>query len=123
MISNNFFFITSIFFVLLTLEPNNACFIRNCPIGGKKRSYEDDGTNFRQCPPCGTSGPENNLQGICVSENLCCIDNIGCFRNRSLTADCKVENMIPSPCVLIGKKCGKYDGVCAAKGVCCNNNG
>ncbi|KAG6923416.1 vasotocin-neurophysin VT-like, partial [Chelydra serpentina] len=96
----------------VTPEWHRACYIQNCPRGGK-RALPD--TEIRQCIPC---GPGN--RGNCFGPNICCGEELGCYVGTSETLRCVEENYLPSPCEAGGKACSS-GGRCAAPGVCCND--
>ncbi|XP_060684434.1 oxytocin-neurophysin 1-like [Hemiscyllium ocellatum] len=98
-------------FCLLTFT--SACYIQNCPRGGK-RSFPDE--DVRQCMPC---GPEN--RGRCFGANICCGEEIGCYIGTSETLRCQEENYLPSPCEPAGRPCGGNGGKCASMGICCSD--
>nr|XP_056711635.1 vasopressin-neurophysin 2-copeptin [Euleptes europaea] len=97
---------------LCLLAFSSACYIQNCPRGGK-RAFPD--TEIRQCIPC---GPGN--KGNCFGPNICCGEELGCYFGTSETLRCLEENYLPSPCEAGGKPCGA-GGRCAASGICCND--
>ncbi|XP_036382202.1 oxytocin-neurophysin 1-like [Megalops cyprinoides] len=101
--------------VLGLLALSSACYVQNCPRGGK-RSSPDFGT--RQCMTC---GPGNG--GRCFGPRICCGDELGCFVGTPEAARCVEENYLPSPCEVGGKTCGADDGRCAAPGICCDTEG
>ncbi|MBN3326320.1 NEUV protein, partial [Atractosteus spatula] len=94
------------------LALSSACYIQNCPRGGK-RSYPD--TGLRQCMACGPGD-----RGRCVGPSICCGEELGCYVGTPETARCLEENYLPSPCEAGGRACGAEGGRCAAPGVCCD---
>ncbi|XP_062901191.1 oxytocin-neurophysin 1-like [Mobula hypostoma] len=99
------------FLCLLALV--SACYIKNCPRGGKRSNLR---TDIRQCAPCGP-----NSKGQCFGSNICCGQEIGCYMGTLEAQSCKEENQLPSPCEPAGKPCGEGDGKCAIPGLCCDN--
>uniref|UniRef100_A0A8C5WRL3 Uncharacterized protein n=1 Tax=Laticauda laticaudata TaxID=8630 RepID=A0A8C5WRL3_LATLA len=102
--------LSAFLFCLLTLS--SACYIQNCPRGGKRSLPEAE---IRQCIHC---GPGN--RGSCFGPNICCGEEMGCYFGTPETVRCLEENFLPSPCEAGGKLCGA-DGRCAAPGICCND--
>ncbi|XP_069712782.1 oxytocin-neurophysin 1-like [Phaenicophaeus curvirostris] len=95
------------------LALSSACYIQNCPIGGKRAVLDMD---MRKCLPC---GPRN--KGHCFGPNICCGEELGCYLGTSETLRCQEENFLPTPCASGGKACGGSGGSCAAPGICCSS--
>ncbi|XP_012939782.1 lys-conopressin preprohormone isoform X1 [Aplysia californica] len=94
----------------------DACFIRNCPKGGK-RSMDMQLLGQRQCMACGPDGI-----GQCVGPNICCSPHFGCHIGTPETEICQKENQSTSPCSVRGETCGYRDsGNCVANGICCDS--
>ncbi|NXM96557.1 NEUV protein, partial [Sylvia borin] len=83
---------------LCLLALSSACYIQNCPRGGK-RALAD--TALRQCMPC---GPGN--RGNCFGPGICCGAELGCYLGTAETRRCAEENYLPSPCQAGGQPCG-----------------
>ncbi|NXO57730.1 NEUM protein, partial [Aramus guarauna] len=95
------------------LALSSACYIQNCPIGGKRAALD-----IRKCLPC---GPRN--KGHCFGPNICCGEELGCYIGTSETLRCQEENFLPTPCESGRKSCGGSGGTCAAPGICCSSEG
>ncbi|XP_017597882.1 PREDICTED: neurophysin 1-like [Corvus brachyrhynchos] len=100
------------------LALSSACYIQNCPIGGKRAVLDMD---IRKCLPC---GPRN--KGHCFGPNICCGEELGCYIGTSETLRCQEENFLPTPCES-GRKpsgsclpCGpRNKGHCFGPNICC----
>uniref|UniRef100_A0A3B4DGC6 Oxytocin n=2 Tax=Pygocentrus nattereri TaxID=42514 RepID=A0A3B4DGC6_PYGNA len=101
--------------LLCLLSIASACYISNCPIGGK-RSLMD--TPSRKCMACGPGD-----RGRCFGPSICCAAGLGCYVGSPEAAGCMEENYLPSPCESGGRVCGSEGGRCAAPGICCNTEG
>ncbi|KAM9517389.1 vasotocin-neurophysin VT 1 [Salvelinus alpinus] len=97
--------------VLGLLALSSACYIQNCPRGGK-RSFPD------LQRPCMSCGPGN--RGLCFGPSICCGEGMGCYVGSPEAASCAEENYLHSPCQARGRVCGSEEGHCAAPGVCCD---
>ncbi|NXQ08474.1 NEUV protein, partial [Vidua macroura] len=82
---------------LCLLALSSACYIQNCPRGGK-RALAD--AALRQCMPC---GPGN--RGNCFGPGICCGAELGCYLGTAETRRCQEEDYLPSPCQAGGQPC------------------
>lgn len=102
--------------VLLFWSSTNACFIRNCPKGGK-RSVDMFSVESTPCLSC---GPGNT--GQCFGPNICC-GPFGCYIGTRETHVCLSEDQRPEACLIKGEPCGSNDrGFCAADKICCDSD-
>ncbi|XP_064101142.1 oxytocin-neurophysin 1-like [Macrobrachium nipponense] len=95
---------------------SNACFITNCPPGGKRSMPSSHIGHTRTCTSCGPG-----LQGRCLGPEICCGETIGCFLGTRESQICRTENLIPVTCNNSDlKTCGvSRSGHCSAVGLCC----
>ncbi|CAL1537280.1 unnamed protein product [Lymnaea stagnalis] len=101
---------------VLSLSLTDACFIRNCPKGGK-RSLDTGMVTSRECMKCGPGGT-----GQCVGPSICCGQDFGCHVGTAEAAVCQQENDSSTPCLVKGEACGSRDaGNCVADGICCDS--
>ncbi|XP_030633018.1 isotocin-neurophysin IT 1-like [Chanos chanos] len=101
--------------LLCLLSVCSACYISNCPVGGK-RSLID--IPLRKCLSCGPGD-----RGRCFGPSICCGPGLGCYIGSPEAAACVEENYVPTPCETGGRVCGSEGGHCAAPGVCCDSEG
>nr|XP_055023277.1 oxytocin-neurophysin 1-like [Misgurnus anguillicaudatus] len=95
------------------LSVGSACYISNCPIGGKRSLTE---LTSHKCMAC---GPGN--KGRCFGPSICCGAGLGCLVGSPETLICMEENYLSSPCETGGSSCGSEGGRCAAPGICCDS--
>lgn len=106
--------IVTLSFALVLITSSHACFIRNCPPGGK-RSMDILPRASRQCMACGPT-----LEGQCVGPSICC-GSFGCLFGTQEAFVCEKENDSTSPCEVRGEACGaRGQGNCVASGICCD---
>ncbi|KAM6985136.1 oxytocin-neurophysin 1 [Aplochiton taeniatus] len=104
----------SALYLLTLLSVCTACYISNCPIGGK-RSLDFPS---RKCLSCGPGD-----RGTCFGPSICCGEGMGCYLGSPEAARCLEENYLLSACDAGGKACGSEGGRCASPGICCDNDG
>uniref|UniRef100_A0AAY4BER4 Uncharacterized protein n=1 Tax=Denticeps clupeoides TaxID=299321 RepID=A0AAY4BER4_9TELE len=139
--------------LLALLSLSSACYIQNCPRGGKRSSREQPlrqvGAGTHSFFPYGGSvhvflhvcvesycyccmlskrfvqcmACGPGDQGRCFGPSICCGEVMGCYVGSPETARCMEEDYLPSPCETGGKACGSEDGYCAAPGICCDAEG
>ncbi|XP_030624652.1 oxytocin-neurophysin 1 [Chanos chanos] len=105
----------SAFCLLCLLWIGSACYISNCPIGGKRAALDFPA---RKCMACGPAD-----RGRCFGPSICCGEGIGCLVGSPDTVRCLEEDYLPSPCEAGGRLCGSGEGHCAAQGICCDSEG
>ncbi|CAF2447987.1 unnamed protein product [Rotaria sp. Silwood2] len=104
-----------IFFILCfaIIHLNYACYITNCPIGGKRNLQFDNNLRSHQCPQCG-------LTGQCFGPSICCTSLACRIGHQSDIRQCSMENRHVIPCEIKTPICSAVpNGRCAANGVCC----
>lgn len=91
----------------------SACYITNCPIGGKRDLDFNNNIQEHQCPRCG-------INGQCFGSSICCTGR-GCrIGHPSDVRQCSKETHSLTPCVVKGTLCSSVaNGRCAANGICC----
>ncbi|XP_072243056.1 vasopressin-neurophysin 2-copeptin [Leuresthes tenuis] len=99
--------------VLGLLALSSACYIQNCPRGGKRALPE---TGVRQCMSCGPGD-----RGRCFGPSICCGEDLGCLLGSPESVYCVEENYLLTPCQAGVRPCGSEGGRCAASGFCCNS--
>ncbi|CAF3362151.1 unnamed protein product [Rotaria socialis] len=91
-----------------------ACYITNCPIGGKRSLLLGNNLISHQCPRCG-------LNGQCFGSSICCT-GLACRIGHPFDVrQCSLENRSVTPCDVNTSICSAVsNGRCAANGVCCS---
>ncbi|CAF3568655.1 unnamed protein product [Rotaria socialis] len=99
---------------LAIIQLSYACYITNCPIGGKRSLFASSILHDHQCPRCGANGQ-------CYGSSICCTSS-GCrIGHRSDIRQCSIEDHSVIPCTIKSASCSVLpNGQCAANGVCCN---
>uniref|UniRef100_A0A3Q3WSZ1 Uncharacterized protein n=1 Tax=Mola mola TaxID=94237 RepID=A0A3Q3WSZ1_MOLML len=95
--------------LLFLLSVCSACYISNCPIGGKRAIMD---APQRKCMSCGPGD-----RGRCFGPSICCGEGLGCLLGSPDTAHCVEENYLLTPCQAGGRPCGSEGGRCAASGL------
>uniref|UniRef100_A0A8C6US28 Oxytocin n=1 Tax=Neogobius melanostomus TaxID=47308 RepID=A0A8C6US28_9GOBI len=83
-------------FFLLSLC--SACYISNCPIGGKRSVIDGP---LRKCMSCGPGE-----RGRCFGPTICCGEGLGCLMGSPEASHCAEENYMLTPCQSGGRPCG-----------------
>ncbi|EGV92435.1 oxytocin-neurophysin 1 [Cricetulus griseus] len=96
--------------LLCLVALTSACYIQNCPLGGKRAVLDMD---IRKCLSCGPGG-----KGSCFGPNICCANGLGCFMGTAEALRCQEEKHLPTPCQSGGMRCGTR-GRCATQDICC----
>uniref|UniRef100_A0A8C7DVV2 Oxytocin n=1 Tax=Oncorhynchus kisutch TaxID=8019 RepID=A0A8C7DVV2_ONCKI len=89
--------------LLFLLSVCTACYISNCPIGGKRSALD---VPSRKCMSCGPGD-----RGHCFGPSICCGEGMGCYMGSPEAASCVEENYLTSPCEY------NISGVRAVKGL------
>ncbi|XP_077790718.1 oxytocin-neurophysin 1-like [Podarcis muralis] len=134
-------------YVLCLLTLSSACYIRNCPRGGKRSVSDIQNWHWRgkrevierkeyRLPNSNSAPPILSLsislslslsqcitcgpemKGNCFGPSICCGEEFGCLIDTEETQRCLEENALPDPCTSGWKWCGE-DGRCAVPGTCC----
>lgn len=102
--------ISTLLFALMLIQWTMACYITNCPIGGKRSLLSSQ----VQCPRCG-------FDGQCYGPSICC-NSEGCrLGHPEDFRQCSVENHSVIPCKIDATPCSSLpNGRCAGRGLCCN---
>uniref|UniRef100_A0A8C7W3L3 Oxytocin n=1 Tax=Oncorhynchus mykiss TaxID=8022 RepID=A0A8C7W3L3_ONCMY len=79
--------------LLFLLSVCTACYISNCPIGGKRAALDFPS---RKCMSCGPGD-----MGCCFGPSICCGEGMGCYMGSPEAASCVEENYLTYPCELL----------------------
>ncbi|CAF4114798.1 unnamed protein product [Rotaria magnacalcarata] len=110
-IMHQFIFIV---FSVAIIQLSYACYITNCPIGGKRSLFIDNNLRSHQCPRCG-------VNGLCFGPSICCTGLACRIGHPSDIRQCSLENRSVTPCDVKTLICSAVsNGRCAANGVCCS---
>ncbi|XP_060788699.1 isotocin-neurophysin IT 2-like [Neoarius graeffei] len=104
--------------LLCFLSVCSACYISNCPIGGKRSLIDVPARKLYTSMAC---GPRD--RGRCFGPRTCCAAGLGCSVGSPEAASCMKETYISTACENGGRPCGSEGGHCAAPSVCCNSEG
>uniref|UniRef100_A0A1E1WVS0 Putative vasotocin-neurophysin n=1 Tax=Tityus obscurus TaxID=1221240 RepID=A0A1E1WVS0_TITOB len=96
----------SLLFFAMLIVLTNACYITNCPPGGKRN------VNIIKRNSCGLA--EENK---CSIRGLCCGSTIGCLINEEGIPICQ-QPFHYHLCRIYGRICS-LDGICIGNGICC----
>uniref|UniRef100_A0A8C7SI31 Oxytocin n=1 Tax=Oncorhynchus mykiss TaxID=8022 RepID=A0A8C7SI31_ONCMY len=75
--------------LLFLLSVCTACYISNCPIGGKRAALDFPS---RKCMSCGPGD-----MGCCFGPSICCGEGMGCYMGSPEAASCVEENYLTYP--------------------------
>ncbi|CAF0921759.1 unnamed protein product [Adineta steineri] len=104
---------TLLILFIAIIQFNCACFITNCPIGGKRSLHLINNLQNHQCPRCG-------LTGQCFGPAICCTDLACRIGHPSDIRQCSAEDHNLTPCIIKSPTCSTVpNGRCAANGICC----
>uniref|UniRef100_A0A8C6UVC1 Oxytocin n=1 Tax=Neogobius melanostomus TaxID=47308 RepID=A0A8C6UVC1_9GOBI len=88
-------------FFLLSLC--SACYISNCPIGGKRSVIDGP---LRKCMSCGPGE-----RGRCFGPTICCGEGLGCLMGSPEASHCAEENYMLTPCQSGGRPSAVFHAV------------
>ncbi|XP_013398037.1 isotocin-neurophysin IT 1-like [Lingula anatina] len=94
----------------------SGCYVRNCPLGGKRSQ--------QLCGACGYLS-----LGRCMAPSTCCSPSFGCISVGSEADGCYEWNsLLTSGCDISGPRCVSSQsplvfGKCISKHMCCSKNG
>ncbi|XP_023217176.1 vasotocin-neurophysin VT-like [Centruroides sculpturatus] len=94
-----------LFFSMLIVL-TSACFITNCPPGGKRSLHTIN------CPSC-----EFDEKSKCSIRGLCCGSTVGCIINEEGIPICQ-QSFDYHHCRKNGRIC-RLHGICTTNGICC----
>ncbi|CAF0959274.1 unnamed protein product [Adineta steineri] len=98
------------------IQLTSACFITNCPIGGKRSLLLNNNHHKHECPSCG-------FNGQCFGPSICCTSLSCRIGHPSDIHQCTSENRSPVPCTIKSAVCSAVpNGRCAANGICCGTD-
>lgn len=107
------FLVTLCILILFTVM-TSACYVRNCPLGGKRSPDEQTPLKCGHCGPFGL--------GQCTASGVCCSIISGCFSIS--TSECNSWNSyLTTSCTLRGLHCKSKNstGILVSSDICCTN--